>query len=522
MVSSKVTVIAGRSAMNDKKEKEYLRISPLHRQVLQASCNRRKTAGPSPRCTLLPTEKPSGNADASNHSRRRARDSSSTLGPEPVFPEELARQWGWTDDSWKYMALHRIKSGGWVRMREPIDDFERGIMGLPPLPPDVVEVRLEERRREDLEMLMKRHGVKPKGACEGCEELGKAVRICNSLALRQAHSIAQCDGGRPSCAGCDLWGMECTYRRSSTGDDIRQELLLKMKADIDAAADKFDKLAVSPTKEAQRPTERHDMEIESKVEDSQPRKIKPLPARRKAKTAERQEVTQCVSAAHPSCPVVQKKIPAQTLGAAGNDKANPMDICMPELQPPPLVTPSLSASSTASSSSSSSLISTPVDGDDPMPRIVRFDGTKDAPRPAAQQPKSVVEGRDDEAKAAAYAILGLSKAPPRPSTMSHAPPAPKAHPIPVVRVPKIIITPPARELVTVETITALLAKLTLSAVPAAVTTTIEGLLSSRPWVSKYGSRSAEGMEDDDEVARMLGELVDEHVRAGSAGEQGGM
>jgi len=208
MLSIKFTKIAGRSTTTEKKGKEYLRISPLHRRVLQTSYNRRKMVGP-PRRTPLPTTKAtssdnpkvtdtpklpahepddapksSSSADTAEQTpqrRRRAGGAVSEFGPAPEFPEELARQWGWTDDSWKYMALHRLTSRGWVRMREPIDDFERSVMGLPPLPPDVVEVRLEERRKEDLEMLMKRHGVKPQGTCGKCRENGLTVSSPDTL-----------------------------------------------------------------------------------------------------------------------------------------------------------------------------------------------------------------------------------------------------------------------------------------------------------------------------------------------------
>lgn len=234
MASPKVASIAGRSATDEKKGKQYLRISPLHRQVLVANYKRAKRAARSayrasaqttemtvtlgasmtPKVTDTPEvcEKPflhvrftvlsqrklqvsskesSEDAGQSNpettveapRQYRRARDTSATgsdIGPMPEFPEELARQWGWTDDSWKHMGLHRRTKNGWVRMREPVSDFERKFLGLPLLPRDVLEVRLEERRLEDLEILMKRHGFKPQGPCERCREDGKPVRTLNT------------------------------------------------------------------------------------------------------------------------------------------------------------------------------------------------------------------------------------------------------------------------------------------------------------------------------------------------------
>ena len=98
------------------------------------------------------------------------------IGPEPEFPAELARQWGWTDDTYKLMSLHRRTRTGWVRIKEPVDDFGRETMGLPLLPRDVLEVRSAERRQEELEMYMKKHGVTRHGTCEKCRENGKKVR----------------------------------------------------------------------------------------------------------------------------------------------------------------------------------------------------------------------------------------------------------------------------------------------------------------------------------------------------------
>lgn len=54
MVSPKLVTVAGRSSTNnsganDKKNKQYLRISPLHRHVLVASYKRAKRAAAPPR-----------------------------------------------------------------------------------------------------------------------------------------------------------------------------------------------------------------------------------------------------------------------------------------------------------------------------------------------------------------------------------------------------------------------------------------------------------------------------------------
>ena len=101
------------------------------------------------------------------------------IGPEPAFPEELARKWGWIDDSYKMMSLHRRTRTGWVRIKEPVDDFGRRTMGLPLLPRDVLKVRSEERRQEELEMLLKKHGMSMNGTCEKCRENGK--KVCAQL-----------------------------------------------------------------------------------------------------------------------------------------------------------------------------------------------------------------------------------------------------------------------------------------------------------------------------------------------------
>ena len=177
------------------------------------------------------------------------------IGPMPEFPEELARQWGWVDDSYKLMGLHRRTRTGWVRIKEPIDDFGRGIMGLPPLPRDVLEVRLEERRQEDLQVYMKRHGVTRSETCDKCRTNGKKVRIpppassSSRSVLTRTLLVLQCDGARPKCSECDLWDEDCRYNirySSSAADDIRREIVMKLKADIDSAVDKITKLTVTP------------------------------------------------------------------------------------------------------------------------------------------------------------------------------------------------------------------------------------------------------------------------------------
>lgn len=112
-----------------------------------------------------------------------------SFGPEPELPEKLARQWGYTDDSYKVMSFHRRTRTGWVLMKEPVDDFGRKFMGLPPLPRHVFEVRSEERRQEELEMLIKKHGVKTHGTCEKCRENGKKVRTYGARTSRVALTL---------------------------------------------------------------------------------------------------------------------------------------------------------------------------------------------------------------------------------------------------------------------------------------------------------------------------------------------
>lgn len=99
-----------------------------------------------------------------------------SFGPRPELPEELARQWGYTDDSYKKMRFHRCTPNGWVLMKEPVDDFSRRCMGLPPLPHDIAEVRCEERRQEELKMLSKKHGIAKNRTCGRCRDNGKNVR----------------------------------------------------------------------------------------------------------------------------------------------------------------------------------------------------------------------------------------------------------------------------------------------------------------------------------------------------------
>lgn len=162
-----------------------------------------------------------------------------------------------------------------------------------------------------------------------------------------------------------------------------------------------------------------------------------------------------------------------------------------------------------------------VDGTCPRPAV-------DDPMPTARGPApytSVVEGRDDAAKDAAYAMLGLSKAP---APARRRPPTQKAQRAPVSqqpsvaalhkgeenpmrRIPEIVVSPPEREIPSVETITALLARLTLAPVVAKPVRVInENLLSAAPWkivTPRHGT--SQERDDEDEVARMLGELVDE-------------
>ncbi|KZT69774.1 hypothetical protein DAEQUDRAFT_726077 [Daedalea quercina L-15889] len=208
-----------------------------------------------------------------------------------------------------------------------------------------------------------------------------------------------------------------------------------------------------------------------------------------------------------------------------------MEVCPPELhlELPPLIMPSLSASSSASSSSSSSLVNTPPDEDTPMVDVASPDAPVNEPPPTARRPaqyESVVQGRDDEAKEAAYALLGLSKAPPKPvaptdtlaqkaqpivSQPQPANPPPQASQVPVIIVPEIVITPPEKELAIVDRVTALLAGLTLR--PALFTDGIvdEDMLSGKSWAGtlRQGDEEDLGNEEEDEVARMLVDLVDE-------------
>ena len=61
--------------------------------------------------------------------------------------------------------------------------------------------------------------------------------------------MLQCDGARPKCSECDLWNEDCRYNirySSSAADDIRREIVMKLKADIDSAVDKITKLTVTP------------------------------------------------------------------------------------------------------------------------------------------------------------------------------------------------------------------------------------------------------------------------------------
>lgn len=230
---------------------------------------------------------------------------------------------------------------------------------------------------------------------------------------------------------------------------------------------------------------------------------------------------------------------AHTLTAHATNGAGPMEVCQPD--PPSalpfLMPPSLSGSSTASSSSSSSLLHTPPEGDAPNVGVAGTGPAVPDPARTARGPApytSVVEGRDDEAKEAAYALLGLGKAPPKPAAPARRPAPQKAQPAPpsqqppaaapprgeetpLRRIPAIVVSPPKRETPTVESITALLARLTLAPVPAAkpLTKTIlnldDSLLSAAPWACKPRRGTSQEMvaDDDDEVARMLGELVDE-------------
>ena len=154
---------------------------------------------------------------------------------------------------------------------------------------------------------------------------------------------------------------------------------------------------------------------------------------------------------------------------------------------------------------------------------------------------SVVEGRDDEAKEAAYAMLGLGNAPqkpkpePKPAARARRPAPRKVQPAPLSQqpppsaaaplvgeepsslrdIPAIVVSPPEREIATVESITALLARLTLEPVPVAKPIRIidENFLFAAPWAAQTrcgtSQGKAEGAGEDDEVARMLGELVDE-------------
>ncbi|KAH9928195.1 uncharacterized protein B0H18DRAFT_1210449 [Fomitopsis serialis] len=414
--------------------------------------------------------KSSSSADTAEQTpqrRRRAGGTVSEFGPEPEFSEELARQWGWTDDSWEYMSLHRLTSRGWVRMREPIDDFERGIMGLLPLPPDVVEVRLEERRKEDLEMLMKRHGVKPQGTCEKCRENGLT-----------------CDGTRPTCTACDLWGAECTYTLTSTGDDIRRALLLKMKAEIDEATEQFDKLAVEAPKQENQTT----------------------PDAEEGQDGRAAQAT-CVAGAHPSLSTTTDEVPVQSPGRQGESVDEPMVVCKPDsicsfprsLCRPVCVVFSIQLFKP-------SLVSTPVDEDVPMVEVVKHDEVVDAPPPATKHHVSVVQGRDDEAKEAAYALLGLSKAPPKPSPTNCSPARkpqpvhmksrspvdlPRAWQIAIIHIPEIVITPPAKELATQRQHEG---RRSIGS---------QAVGEQGPW--RWGRR--EDVNDEDEVAQMLGDLI---------------
>lgn len=219
---------------------------------------------------------------------------------------------------------------------------------------------------------------------------------------------------------------------------------------------------------------------------------------------------QKVPAAH-STPWIAR-VPSHTPSTQDTSGAGPMEICQPDppIALPLLMPPSVSGSSTASSSPSSSLVHTPPEGDALMVDVTGlgpavYDPT--APRGPAQY-TSVVEGRDDEAKEAAYAMLGLSKAPAppqmaQPAPASEQPPAaePLEEDIPMSSIPEIVISPPGREIPTVEAITTLLAQLTLEPVAAAEDDEMIDLdlLYAAPWVITPRPGTSQEEDSNDEA-----------------------
>ena len=128
-------------------------------------------------------------------------------------------------------------------------------------------------------------------------------------------------------------------------------------------------------------------------------------------------------------------------------------------------------------------------------------------------------------------MLGLSNAPPKSAASAHCPAPEKAQlatphqqpltasPLkseesPLRNIPVIAVSQPKREALTVEYITALLARLTLAPVQAAKQISNQDedddLLSATPWAYEARRGTSQDMndDDDDEVAEMLDELVD--------------